>query len=374
MPDSVVIIGAGVTGLTIAHQLLLGIQEQSNARSLKKLTFISRNYPNDEPLTHEYTSPWAGAHFRPFPHRPETYESDKRECAYTRATYKFFQKYAEEHPESTIEFMKGYDWLVEPTAEYLGLGPGFTKDSLIDLRELSRNELPAGVKFGCEYLTWCLNAPVYLKFLQTQVQQLSLRLGISLHFSRLTLESLQDVEKWFPDTDVIFNASGAGLLRSGGYDPQSFTIRGQTLLLNVPNPTTIRYSNATITHQGDDGLWTFVIKRPAVDGVPQYILGGTKQPGDDRVVPREEDTQELLSRARILFPDLMFPDGTFQIVRTNVGFRPARKGGSRVELETVPGSRLKIVHAYGFGGMGYETSVGAAQHAIKLYRSKPSKL
>lgn len=374
MPDSVVIVGAGVIGLTIAHQLLLEIQDKSSAAKVKKLTFVSRNYPNDDPLTHEYTSPWAGAHFRPFPHRPETFETDKRESAYTRVTYKFFQKYAAEHPESTIEFMKGVDWLAEPTSEYLGLGPGLARDSLIDLKTLSGPQLPSGVKYGCEYLTWCLNAPVYLKFLQTQVQQLCLRLGIPLEFSRLTLTSLQDVEKWFPGTDVLFNASGTGLQYSGGYDPQSFAIRGQTLLLNVPNPTTIRYANATITHQGQDGLWTFVIKRPAINGQPQYILGGTKQLGDDLVMPREADTEALLSRARKLFPDLMFPDGSFHIVRTNVGFRPAREGGSRVELQTLPASGLKIVHAYGFGGMGYEISVGAAQHAIGLYKTKLSKL
>ncbi|QLQ79281.1 hypothetical protein HG537_0B06290 [Torulaspora globosa] len=373
MPDSVVIVGAGVIGLTIAHQLLLDIQCQSSGR-LKKLTFISRNYPNDKPLTHEYTSPWAGAHFRPFPHRQETYESDRRESGYTRVTYRFFQQYAAEHPESTIEFMKGVDWLENPSSEYLGLGPGLSKDSLTDLRTLSKRELPSGVHYGCEYLTWCLNAPVYLKFLQSQVEQLCLRLNIPLQFSRVNLTSLQDIEKWFGDTNVIFNATGTGLQYSGGYDPKSFNIRGQTLLLNVPEPNSIRYANTTITHQGNDGLWTFVIKRPAVNGNPQYILGGTKQLDDDLIVPREADTQALLSRGRKLFPDLVFPDGSFDIVRVNVGFRPARQGGSRIELETSPNNGLKVVHAYGFGGMGYEVSVGAAQHAIRLYKSKPSRL
>lgn len=371
MSDHVVIAGAGVIGLTIACQLLLEIQEKSKPR-LQSLTIMARNFPNDQPLTHEYTSPWAGAHFRPFPHRPESYESDVRESGYTRVTYKFFQEYAKQHPESTIEFMKGYDWLQEPTAEYLNLGPGYTRESLKNFVYPSKEPLPEGLKYVAEYITWCLNAPEYLKFLQTQVEQLSLRLDIPLEFSRLTLTSLKDAKKWFPKTNVLFNATGTGLSYSGGYDPLSVPIRGQTVLLNVPNPKTIRYANATITHQGKDGLWTFVIKRPAINGDPQYILGGTKQPGDDLIIPRESDTQALLARARKLFPDLMFPDKTFDVVRTNVGFRPARTGGSRVELETCPD--LKIVHAYGFGGMGYEVSVGAAKHAIELYRFRPSKL
>lgn len=373
MSDHYAIAGAGVIGLTIACQLLLDIQGKPKPR-LQSLTILARNFPNDEPLTHEYTSPWAGAHFRPFPHRPDSFDCDLRESAYTRVTYKFFQEYARQHPESTIEFMKGYDWLQEPTAEYLKLGPGYTKDSLINLEYPSKEAQPEGVKYSCEYITWCLNAPEYLKFLQTQIEQLCLRMDIPLEFRRLTLTSLRDVKKWFPSTTVLFNATGTGLGYSGGYDPLSVPIRGQTVLLNVPNPDTIRYAHATITHQGKDGLWTFVIKRPAVNGEPQYILGGTKQPGDDLIVPRESDTQELLARARILFPDLMFPDNTFDVVRANVGFRPARTGGSRVELESLPEQELKIVHAYGFGGMGYEVSVGAAQHAIRLSTSKPSKL
>lgn len=373
MSDNVVVAGAGVIGLTIAWQLLLDIQNGSYS-SLRSLSIVARNFPKDEPLTHEYTSPWAGAHFRPFPHRPETYDSDLRESGYTRVTYKFFQEYAKQHPESTIEFMKGYDWLQEPTTEYLNLGPGYTRDSLVDLVYPCKDAVPGGVKYACEYVTWCLNAPEYLKFLQGQIQQLCLRLNIPLEFRRCTLASLSDIKKLFPNITVLFNATGTGVSYEGGYDPLSFPIRGQTLLLNVPKPKTIRYAKATVTHQGEDGLWTFVIKRPAVKGDPQYILGGTKQPGDDLVVPREEDTQEILARARILYPDLMFPDGSFDVVRTNVGFRPARTGGSRVELETVPGEPFKIVHAYGFGGMGYEASVGAAQHAIDLYKSRTSKL
>lgn len=373
MSDHVVIAGAGVIGLTIAHQWLLEIQDKEKSPK-QKLTIIAKNFPRDEPLTSEYTSPWAGAHYRPFPHRPESYESDKRESSYTRVTHRFFEKFALQHPESTIEFVKGIDWLEDPSYEYLSLGAGYSKDSLSDLKFLPQDALPKGVKFGCEYTTWCLNAPVYLRFLQVQIEQLSRRLGIVLNQERISLNSLQEIKQLFPDTTTIFNATGTGLQYKGGYDQELFRIRGQTLLLNVPDPETIKYSNQTITHQGKDGTWTFVIKRPGLNGKAQYILGGTKQPGDMRITPRESDSQALLKKARMLFPDLMFPDGSFDIVKTNVGFRPARYGGSRVDLEAVAQPGLKIVHAYGLGGMGYETSVGVALHALKLCKIKPSKL
>ena len=55
---------------------------------------------------------------------------------------------------------------------------------------------------------------------------------------------------------------------------------------------------------------------------------------------------------------------SIDIVKVNVGFRPGRKGGSRVECERIDG--LKIVHAYGIAGMGYEASVGMSQHVLQL--------
>lgn len=375
MSENIVIAGAGVIGLTIAHQLLLEVQEKKQ-RPPKQLCIIARNFPKDEPLTPEYTSPWAGAHYRPFPHRQEAFESDKRESAYTRVTHKFFERFALEHPESTIEFVKGIDFLEEPSDQYLNLGDGYSKESLIDFKTLSKDVLPNGVRLGCEYTTWCLNAPVYLRFLQLQIEQLCRRLEIPLKLERITLDSLQEITSLLPNVTTIFNATGTGLQYHGGIDSAVSKIRGQTVLLNVPNPNTIKYSKLTVTHQGKDGSWTFVIKRPAINGTAQYILGGTKQPGDTRVTPRESDTLALLEKARILYPDLMFPDGSFDIVRTNVGFRPARTGGSRLETqqEITQHGNLKIVHAYGLGGMGYETSVGVAKHSLKLFQAKTSKL
>ena len=68
----------------------------------------------------------------------------------------------------------------------------------------------------------------------------------------------------------------------------------------------------------------------------------------------------MFDRASKLFPELMKerPDGSkyFDVMYTNVGFRPAREGGFRLETEKI-GSK-SIIHAYGGGGMGYELSYG----------------
>lgn len=60
----------------------------------------------------------------------------------------------------------------------------------------------------------------------------------------------------------------------------------------------------------------------------------------------------------------MFPGAQpadFEIVRDNVGIRPGRSPGVRVEKEVVDGQN--IVHAYGTGGGGYVFSFGLARAA-----------
>ncbi|CAR21136.1 FAD-dependent oxidoreductase [Lachancea thermotolerans CBS 6340] len=354
-----VIAGSGVIGLSVAFELL-----QSPGLQPARIHIIAQHFPGEEPISHEFTSPWAGAHFRPFPHRPESFGADRRESGYTRVTYKRMKTIAAEHPESTIEFMKGADYLEQPPSEYDGMSPGYNKDSLENFREIPKGELPPNVKSGFEYTTYCLNAPEYLGFLQRQVTALCKAKGVELCFKRMTLRSLAQVYEVVPSCDVIFNCTGLGLQLDGSYDPSCFAIRGQTLLLDVPHKT--KFAAATVTHQGRDGNWTFVIKRPPVGGKPaQYILGGTKQPGDNCVTPRDMDSHAIMERARALYPELLC-ESEFSVARVNVGFRPARNGGSRVELESAsPGP---VIHAYGLGGMGYETSLGVAEHCLRIYR------
>lgn len=54
------------------------------------------------------------------------------------------------------------------------------------------------------------------------------------------------------------------------------------------------------------------------------------------------------------------------IVRHGVGLRPMRKGSIRVEREIISG--VAVVHNYGHGGYGYQTSYGAAQEAERLVK------
>lgn len=47
-------------------------------------------------------------------------------------------------------------------------------------------------------------------------------------------------------------------------------------------------------------------------------------------------------------------DTKVEIISHNVGLRPAREGGARIELErrAVKGKKVGVIHAYGFGSAG----------------------
>lgn len=368
---SICIAGAGVIGLTCADQML------DSHNDIHTLTIVSEHFPSDTPISHAFTSPWAGAHFRPSPCRAGTYDQDKLEAHYASVTYNHFKSQSKGWlEEGTIEFMDGIDWLENPSYEYETMAEGYNNASLENFS--IEKDLPNGVKMGFKYKAWCLNAPEYLKFLKDQIEKKCNKLGILLRIKRVRLDKLSQIMDLYTDVDLIVNASGRGLQWSGGFDPKTFFIRGQTLLLDVSGSRKhIRYDKATITHQDRDGNWTFVIKRPGKSGdKAYYILGGTKQPKDHLIMPRENDTKDLLERGRRLFPDLL---ESFDIVNINVGFRPSRNEGPRVELEVETlenGLRIPVIHAYGFGGFGFQDSVGAAHHVLELLkRSKPgSKL
>lgn len=52
------------------------------------------------------------------------------------------------------------------------------------------------------------------------------------------------------------------------------------------------------------------------------------------------------------------------VIRHNVGLRPVREGGVRIEREMVGG--VWVVHNYGHGGFGYQSSYGCAKVAVGL--------
>ncbi|VEU23546.1 DEKNAAC104534 [Brettanomyces naardenensis] len=341
MTQPIVIVGAGVIGLTCAYQLVL--------KGYTDVTVIAKDFPSTGLLKPEYTSSKSGAHFRPFPSKtPEEF----RDSRLTRSTYDFFKKLGKEHPESSVKWVQATDYLEFPDPLYMTIGKGYA-DGIDDFHLIRKEDLPSKVVFGATYTTWCINSPVYLDFLENQLR---MKYGIPLVQSEVS--SLKQVADKFPGS-VIINCTGMGLQYDGSWDPDCYHIRGQILL--VRPPLNSQYKNRTVTHQLANGEWSFVIPRPLDGGI---IVGGTKVENDENSEPNPLETAHLIKNAHDRFPDLLIDGRSFDIRKISVGFRPARKGGVKIATQTVGGTR--IIDCYGFGGSGMEMSWGAGQKVVEL--------
>ena len=124
----------------------------------------------------------------------------------------------------------------------------------------------------------------------------------------------------------------------------------------------------TGTDAGPDEA-TYIMNRAAGGGC---VLGGCLQKDnwDGEVDP--ELSKRIMTRCVEICPDLV-PKGkgieALSIIREWAGLRPMRKNGIRIEKELVhdtEGKLLTVVHNYGHGGYGFQTSYGCAYQAVEL--------
>ncbi|KAH8899396.1 FAD dependent oxidoreductase-like protein [Thozetella sp. PMI_491] len=345
MTKHVVVLGAGVTGLSAATRL----QEAGFA-----VTIVARDFPLpsetiDPQASINYTSPWGGAHNRWV--LPGPNGEDAREHGWALETYRRMADLAAAHPEAGITWMKGIEYLEAPEATYLGLTEAKAQElGMEGFRFLRRDELPDDkVQWGCEYRTWCVNPMVYLMFL---LRRFAFRGGKvvkrELRDPAEVFELGEDVLGAGHRVQLVVNASGNGF-----GDRNVFVTRGQTCIV-------ANRCDATVTRQNADGSWVFSVPRNFDGGT---IIGGTKEPNDWRSKPSLEVREKILRNFAATYPKVLGESGKFAVIRDVVGRRPTRKGGIRLERERVGDSRA-VLHAYGLGGRGYELSWGLAQGVV----------
>lgn len=167
-------------------------------------------------------------------------------------------------------------------------------------------------------------------------------------FVRGSVGSFQEMKN-LSQASIVVNASGLGA-RELASDDSSISIRGQTMHVRSQGD----FDRAVI-RQGSQ--YTYVIPR-ASGGV---ILGGVSQPGNFDVDPDMALRADILKRVNNMTKgEFGWVDIDKDVSRNIVGFRPARKGGLRVEREG------NIIHAYGAGGLGYVYSWGVANQVLGL--------
>ncbi|KAK2608645.1 D-amino acid oxidase [Conoideocrella luteorostrata] len=347
MTNTIVVVGAGVSGLTSA---LLLSKSKSNT-----VTVIAKHMPGDYDI--EYASPWAGANFLPM--------STREDSRWERRTWPEIKRLAEQVPEAGIHFQTSRIFRREkdmegpscPTDPMFDRDPWF-QSVLPDYRELNTAEIPNGYETGCEFTSVCINTAMYLQWLVGQC------LLNGVVFKRVIITHINDA-KSFSHTSkpapIVINATGLGSLRLAGVQDKSMApSRGQLVLVrNELHPM-------FTTSGTEDGITEifYTMQRPAGGGT---ILGGTYDVGNWESVPDPNVALRIMRRIVDMCPEIANGKGIdgLDVVRHAVGLRPYRKSGVRVEKEKLEDGTW-VVHNYGHAGWGYQGSYGCAEGVVEL--------
>lgn len=146
----------------------------------------------------------------------------------------------------------------------------------------------------------------------------------------------------------------------GGVEDKSVVpARGQIVIVRNVAPAMMDVSG---TDDGADEA-CYMMTRAAGGGT---ILGGSYQLGNWESQVDPNLAVRIMKRAVQLCPELTGGRGIehLDIIRHGVGLRPVREGGTRIERERI--GDVCVVHNYGAGGAGYQSSYGCAQAAVKL--------
>ncbi|KAI9489980.1 hypothetical protein BDB00DRAFT_840341 [Zychaea mexicana] len=339
MSKRVVVIGAGVVGLSTA----LALQQKGF-----RVTVLAKWLPGDMHI--EYTSPWAGAHWRTM-----APNSNKLLQEFDAVTYRKWMEFSETLPHETgIMVVPSTDYFDELTPDTKT--PWF-QNLVKNFEFVPENELPPGAKIGYRYTTMVVNAPHYLHWLQHQFKSAG---GIIVRRRLLHIRDAFELDDGWGAVDAVVNCTGLGARYLGGVaDTTVYPTRGQTVIAYAP------HVKETITHLGSNDI-TYII--PRSDGT--VVLGGTANKHDFNPNAEKATINSILTRTERLFPKLTEGGSKpIQLVRNGVGLRPSRVDGPRIESEIYRksnGQEMSVVHAYGHGGFGYQSSWGAAQYTSEL--------
>lgn len=200
------------------------------------------------------------------------------------------------------------------------------------------DELPPGFAAAARTTLPLVDMPIYLTYLTRRLEAA----GGSI--VRREIGSLDDVAG---EAALIANCAGLGA-RELVPDPAVRAVRGQQVV--VENP----------------GLEEFFIEAPFTPAWAAYwpypdhvVLGGTRAEDDENLQPDQVVADQILERCIAVEPRL----ANAAVRSHQVGLRPVRET-VRLEREQIDGA--VCVHNYGHGGSGVTLSWGCAREAVAL--------
>ncbi|KAB5578122.1 FAD dependent oxidoreductase, partial [Coniochaeta sp. 2T2.1] len=203
------------------------------------------------------------------------------------------------------------------------------------------------------YRTVSLDPSIYLHYLQSQC----LSLGVT--FRRVTVGHIREAFNQNvlgrSTPDVVVNCTGLWASKYGGVmDYQVVPMRGQLVIVE-------NESHGMFSLSGDGSMKEEIGDRVTLAG--GTALGGSCYLSWDRE-PDMALAERLMKRAIQICPQLV-PEGAgieaLRVIRHQVGLRPVRSAGHRQSW-----GKLRVVHCYGAGGFGFQSSYGMANKAVAL--------
>lgn len=308
----VVVVGAGVSGLTTAI-------------CLAEAGYAVRVWSAEAP--DQTTSMAAGAMWGPYLVEPK----DKVE-QWSLTTLAVLKDLAEIET-SGVRLVTGLD------ASRTGGDPPDWAKQLDDFRAVGPDELPPGFSSGVEYTAPMVDMPVYLGYLVDRLQAAG---------STVEVRSVASFGEAFAAAGTVVNCSGVGA-RELVPDLGVTAIRGQ--LVSIENV------GITDFFTEDTGESAELLHIYPHNG--SVILGGVAQPDSwDRRVDHEL-AKQIVKRTSAVEPRI----AKAKVLAHRVGLRPTRTT-IRVECEQFNEGRL--LHNYGHGGAGVSLSWGCAGTVLDL--------
>lgn len=359
-PKHILVLGAGVTGLSTALSFL-------QSENKYAITILATHLPGDFSI--DYTSPWAGGHWRS---HATLVPEDERVRRWDKRTYEVWTGMLNSggnEKELGLGFRRSRNYWSEEGGEAKGLdGSGlWWKDVVADFEVLKKEKLEGAV-MGVQYKSVCFAPSVYIKQLLEKVQGLGGRILRSSVSTDAGLDGVVRSAKKLLKTQgaedifALVNCTGLGARHFLPKEEAEklYPIRGQTILVKGEATGLETY----MSPPGDDmPPILYVIARPSSGTT---ILGGCKGVGDWNAEVDDDLTKKILAGVKkYKMAESISEGGKLEVLSTQVGFRPGRKGGPRVEVEGKVAD-VWVVHSYGHAGGGYQASIGCAEEVTGL--------
>ena len=305
----IVVVGAGVIGLTCAHRLV---------RAGHRVEVWSKDAFEDT------TSAVAAALWYPYRALPE-----QAVTRWAAATYDMLSILSVRR-ETGVTLRRGRELFRtrQPDPWWAAAVPR--------LARVAPDELPPPYADGYEFAAPVVHTPRYLPWL---VDELA---AAGVPFRHRTVSDLEQARR---AADLVVNATGIGARELAG-DRELTPVRGQ--VVRVADPGLARW---IVDEHHPDGL-VYVVPRGT-----DVVCGGTTDEGAEDREPDPKTAAAILERCREVVPEL----AGAPVLGHAVGIRPVRTA-VRVEREG------DVVHCYGHGGAGVTLSWGCADEVLEIVR------